>query len=248
MSVWTITGALAAGAATSGWIATACRLRGRTRERDDLAARLEREQCEADRLRFDRVTGQLARGAWEPEAQALLAEGHTVLGFVDLDEFKLLNDRLGHAAGDEVLRVVAQRLRRRLGEAGLVGRVGGDEVAFVAALAALPEMTGELDELVALLTEPVVLADGREVSVGVSLGLAWRADLPSAGVGLLSEAMAAADAAMYDAKAHGGGWRAYDPRVHPVRPARSIVPAPRQRLREHGPTALNSADREVCAP
>jgi len=247
VSIWTITGAVVAGAATSGWIATACRLRGRTRERDVLADRLEQERREADRLRYDRVTGQLARVAWEPEAQALLVGDHTVLGFVDLDEFKLLNDRLGHAVGDEVLRVTADRLRRWLGGTGLVGRVGGDEVAFVAALAGLHEVARQLDELVAALTEPVVLADGREVRVGVSLGLAWRDDLPSMAV-VLSEALAAADAAMYDAKAHGGGWRAYDPRVHPIRPARSIVPAPRQRLREHGPAALNSANREVCAP
>jgi diguanylate cyclase (GGDEF)-like protein len=247
VSIWTMTGALVAVAATSGWIATGHRLRVRTRERDERDAALAHERRENDRLRHDRVTGLLNRAAWEPEAQQLLAEGHTVLGFVDVDEFKLLNDRLGHAAGDEVLRVTAQRLRRWLGAAGLAGRVGGDELAFVAELAVLAEAARELDVLVAVLTEPVVLGDGREVKVGMSLGLAWCDDLPSMAA-VLSEALAAADAAMYDAKADGGGWRAYDPRVHPVRPARSIVPAPRQRLREHGPAALNSANREVCAP
>lgn len=247
MSIWTITGALAAGAATSGWIATAHRLRVRTRERDERDAELERAQRENQRLRHDQVTGLLNRAAWEPKAQELLGGNHTVLGFVDVNEFKLLNDRLGHVAGDEVLRVTAERLRRWLGPAGLPGRIGGDELGFVARLATVGEVARELDTLVAVLTEPVVLADGREVRVGISLGLAWRDDLPSMEV-VLSEALAAADAAMYDAKANGGGWRAYDPRVHPVRPVRSIVPEPRQRLREHGPAALNSADHEVCAP
>jgi diguanylate cyclase (GGDEF)-like protein len=191
------------------------------------------------------VTGLLSRAAWEPRAAALLAGRGNVLGFIDLDEFKPINDRWGHAAGDEVLSVTAARLEEHLGDTGLVGRAGGDELAFVATFGGFPAPERELDRLVERLSAPIPLFNGVMVRVGVSLGLAWRGDLPSGEVVVLSEALAAADTAMYDAKVRGAGWCVYDPDVHVVRPVESIVPGPRRRPREHGPAA--AARCEVLA-
>jgi diguanylate cyclase (GGDEF)-like protein len=231
----------------AGWFATACRLRIRTRERAVLVAALYGEQREVHRLRSDPVTGLLTRAAWEPQAQVLLAGDHNVLGFVDLDEFKPVNDLLGHDAGDDVLCAVATRMREQLGESALVGRVGGDELAFVAALSGFPVPAADLDRLVAAITAPIEVASGRQVSIGVSIGLAWRCDLPSAREAVqLSEAMAAADAAMYDAKRSGAGWCLFDPDVHPARPVDALVPRPRHRLREFGPEVANSEDPVAC--
>jgi diguanylate cyclase (GGDEF)-like protein len=94
--------------------------------------------------------------------------------FVDLDGFKAVNDRLGHAAGDELLQLVARTLRGRLRRADLLARLGGDE--FLVALTGLaPESAAAearrvADELAAAVGAPVDLGD-REVAVGASVGV-----------------------------------------------------------------------------
>ncbi|MEJ7785909.1 MAG: diguanylate cyclase [Solirubrobacteraceae bacterium] len=130
--------------------------------------------------------------------------GHSVaLLYIDLDDFKLVNDGLGHAAGDDLLVLMSDRLRDRLREEDLVAREGGDE--FLVLLADLDEDPEERaravgESLVAALEEPLQMA-GTEFeisgSVGISLFPRDAADV--------EELLAHADAAMYEAKAGGRG-------------------------------------------
>ena len=124
--------------------------------------------------------------------------------FLDLDRFKVINDSLGHAAGDRLLREVAARLLGSTPDGDLLARLGGDEFALVTldhtAAATLAR------RLVEVLEAPFVL-DGREVTVGASIGVALRAPTrwelpdPSDEDALLREA----DTAMYAAKRTGEG-------------------------------------------
>ena len=120
---------------------------------------------------------------------------------IDLDKFKAVNDTLGHAAGDEVLKQVAHRLRNAVRYTDVAARLGGDEFAVL--LARVADQAGA--ERVALriherLCEPLVIG-GREVAIGASLGLILL-DRDSA-----PDALDTADRAMFDAKQGGGGVR-----------------------------------------
>ncbi|WP_086386272.1 sensor domain-containing protein [Caballeronia sordidicola] len=120
--------------------------------------------------------------------------------FLDLDRFKLVNDSLGHAAGDELLRVLTRRLGRVMSLGDTLGRLGGDE--FILLLTepmsanAFADLTGNLLRVVA---EPVLIAE-REVSVTCSLGYCV---YPRDGADVTT-LVKHADAAMYGAKKDGG--------------------------------------------
>ncbi|MBV9871424.1 MAG: EAL domain-containing protein [Frankiaceae bacterium] len=120
--------------------------------------------------------------------------------FIDLDRFKVVNDTLGHAAGDELLKAVAQRLEGCVRTDDHVARLGGDE--FTVFLPSVTDATAALavgEQVVAALAEPVVL-DGRTLHVRCSVGVL----LLSADTASVSEALRDADAAMYAAKKAGG--------------------------------------------
>jgi diguanylate cyclase (GGDEF)-like protein/PAS domain S-box-containing protein len=171
---------------------------------------------ELERLsRHDSLTGLLNRRIFDEALERQLAysrrygEGGAVL-IIDLDRFKQINDELGHAAGDEALlhvaRVLDSNLRRTDTVArdadGLLARLGGDEFAVL-----LPEADEAGAEAVALrlvealaASPPVI--EGKEVPLGLSVGAAvFDAD----GCPPAKELLAAADRAMYVAKAAGGG-------------------------------------------
>jgi len=89
------------------------------------ALELERMRCEAEYLAtHDGLTGLLSRRAWFDLA---LSSRPAALAMFDIDNFKIINDRFGHPAGDEVLREVTRRLRNAVEPAGLLGRLGGEE-------------------------------------------------------------------------------------------------------------------------
>jgi diguanylate cyclase (GGDEF)-like protein len=121
--------------------------------------------------------------------------------FVDLDHFKKVNDTFGHAAGDEVLRVVAQRMEALVRAGDVVCRLGGDEFVVllepVSAESALLELA---QRLISSLSAPIPAA-GRLVSVGASVGVTVSRDDSADGGHLLNEA----DAAAYRAKTSGRG-------------------------------------------
>nr|BFE55958.1 hypothetical protein GCM10020063_004840 [Dactylosporangium thailandense] len=126
--------------------------------------------------------------------------------FVDLDGFKPVNDRLGHNAGDAVLRQVAERLRRAVRSADTVARLGGDELAIlVEQLAAPADVSIAARRVIAAVGRPLepvggVPAEAAELSVSASVGVALSGDAVGA-----DDIPRRADAAMYAAKTSGKG-------------------------------------------
>lgn len=121
--------------------------------------------------------------------------------FVDIDSFKTVNDRWGHAVGDEVLVRCAARMSSVLRPADTVGRLGGDEFAIVCGDVAGPEDLRRVGERVLEVLQQPIEAHGVQVPMRASVGGALCLD-GSADAGAL---LSAADAAMYDAKTAGGG-------------------------------------------
>ena len=140
-------------------------------------------------LLLDRIEVALARSARHGRTVAVL--------FLDLDRFKLINDSRGHAAGDVVLRAVAERLRAAVRPSDTVGRLGGDEFVVVCEDAAVWEATLLGERLIRTLEEPFQV-EGGEVFVTVSVGIAIAEETVSA-----DELLRDADVAMYQAKQRG---------------------------------------------
>jgi diguanylate cyclase (GGDEF)-like protein len=159
------------------------------------AWRLNEEQVLQDRL-----TGLANRTSLEETASRLLGgDGDVSLLVLDLDDFKDLNDTRGHAAGDELLAVVAERLRGCVRGGDLVARLGGDEFAVVVPDdARVARSVGE--RVLAALSTPAELTDGAVVSLRGSLGIATPIDSAER---TLSALLRNADLAMYLAKSQG---------------------------------------------
>jgi diguanylate cyclase len=169
-------------------------LREALRERDRLTTRLH------EMAFHDGLTGLANRTLFHDQLDAALARarrsGHTVaVMLLDLDDFKPVNDRHGHAAGDAVLQAVALRLRACMRESDTVARLGGDEFAVVLDNPAPASLDPLAQRIVAAIAEPCWHA-GEPLTVGVSVGLAINAGGGTDGDQLLRDA----DAAMYAAK------------------------------------------------
>jgi diguanylate cyclase (GGDEF)-like protein/PAS domain S-box-containing protein len=155
----------------------------------------------ANRALFrDRLEHALARASRSKTSLAVL--------FLDLDDFKLVNDSLGHTAGDALLVAVAGRLSESLRSGDTAARFGGDEFAIL-----LEETTGPqeacqaAERIIAALREPLMIED-HEIKVHASIGIA----LSQGGRKDPSDLIQAADVAMYAAKAHGKGrYEVYEP-------------------------------------
>jgi len=164
----------------------------------------EREaRDELERLAYT----DLLTGLWNrTKLERVLAERGTdsaaTLLYLDLDDFKTVNDSLGHTAGDELLRTIAERLRAIVRPTDVVARIGGDEFAI---LVEDEDATPIAERIVATLRDPIAAA-GHELVVGASIGIATSGP---------SEILRHADMAMYDAKNAGGGtFRFFDPAMH----------------------------------
>jgi diguanylate cyclase (GGDEF)-like protein len=120
--------------------------------------------------------------------------------YLDLDNFKGINDTLGHPIGDKLLGTVADRIRGAVGEHDTVARLGGDEFAILQR-SSNPHAAGQLARrLVELMSEPMEI-DGQEINTGVSVGIAFAPNDGEAADHL----MKCADLALYRAKAEGRG-------------------------------------------
>ncbi|WP_372870856.1 putative bifunctional diguanylate cyclase/phosphodiesterase [Shewanella sp.] len=121
------------------------------------------------------------------------------LMFIDLDDFKSVNDSLGHEMGDQLLIEVAQRFSHRIRESDMLARIGGDEFVVIAnAFSGQHDYAVLAEELISLASKPVKL-DDRELYVGASIGIALYPDNGSTVSNLLKQA----DTAMYRAKKQG---------------------------------------------
>lgn len=126
------------------------------------------------------------------------------LVMADLDGFKQINDAHGHTAGDRVLAQIAQRVRAQARSTDIVGRVGGDEFAFLLPHTSLADALSLARRLCDRLgSSPVRMPNGKLAQIAVSCGVA--AFLDCDGISTPSELLEAADAALYEAKRAGGG-------------------------------------------
>jgi diguanylate cyclase len=157
---------------------------------------------------FDPVTELPNRTHFRRSAERVLAglapDAPAALIFIDLDRFKAVNDSLGHASGDGLLAMVANRLRRVVAErsdAPVIGRLAGDEFTILLPAVADRAEAGRIGEaILQAMARPFSLAD-QAVTIGASIGIATR---PGHGR-TLNDLMRAADAAMYHAKQGGRG-------------------------------------------
>jgi diguanylate cyclase (GGDEF)-like protein/PAS domain S-box-containing protein len=158
-------------------------------------------------------------------------KGIVGLLFLDLDRFKQVNDSLGHAAGDALLREVAARLTATVRPTDTVSRLGGDE--FVVLASGLRDST-EAIELAARVQEAVsrpVFLQGRRFDVSTSIGVALATSPGQRPDDLLQ----AADTAMYQAKARGRArWEVYDESLHVHIVARADIERDLRQALEHG--------------
>ncbi|WP_229780807.1 GGDEF domain-containing protein [Deinococcus malanensis] len=168
----------------------------------DVTDRVNTQRELEQRAYTDILTGLANRAQFmrelEQEAVSPESQGHFALGFIDLDGFKAINDRLGHEAGDELLRQVAQRLRGVVRNVDLAARLAGDE--FVLLLRHV-ESDSAL-ELIAQRTlaafEPAFELETSSVTVRASLGLVRHRAGESA-----AQLLSRADQAMYQTKRRG---------------------------------------------
>jgi diguanylate cyclase (GGDEF)-like protein/PAS domain S-box-containing protein len=166
----------------------------------------KRMESELERLAlYDPLTGLPNRALFTDRLEhALECRAHTsatAVYFVDLDRFKRINDSLGHASGDEVLREVARRLQGALRPEDTVARFGGDEFTILCeSVGGVFEAVGVADRLQGSISEPIK-AGGAELRLSASIGFALAEDGELVeGQRLIEDA----DAAMYRAKERGG--------------------------------------------
>jgi diguanylate cyclase (GGDEF)-like protein len=178
---------------------------------DDVTEKRRNEQQIAFMAHHDALTGLPNRVLFQDHMETTVAglgEGQQFAVLcLDLDHFKEVNDTLGHAAGDELLRLVAGRLRHCVRDRDLVARLGGDEFAIV-----LDGLAGDPVPVAALATRllesigsPYVL-QGRNIVIGTSIGIALSdPGMPGA------EFLKRADVALYRAKEERGSFAFYEP-------------------------------------
>jgi diguanylate cyclase (GGDEF)-like protein/PAS domain S-box-containing protein len=142
--------------------------------------------------------------------RAAESSGEASVLFLDLDQFKEVNDSLGHRVGDALLARVAQRLQRLVRAGDLVARYGGDEFIIVAERLSGDQLVPMLDRLVAAMTEPFQIGE-QELYVEASIGIST---YPQDGADA-DTLIRNADAAMYLAKSQGrNGYRFYEPELN----------------------------------
>ena len=157
----------------------------------------------------DPLTGLANRGYFMTCLRNALAKADAELRsigvvFFDLDNFKVVNDSLGHEWGDQVLRVVASRIRAGLRNEDVAARLGGDEFTLLIDDAtSLDHVIRQVERLIASLRDPIQL-EGRDRFVGVSAGIAISNPKHDSADDLLRKA----DLAMYQAKTNGKGYYA----------------------------------------
>ncbi len=174
---------------------------------EDITARRMAEEQLRKLAHYDQLTGLPNRVSLQQELGRQLAEAagahSTSIALFDLDDFKDINDTLGHSTGDGVLIEVGRRLiavADEHSEIGLVSRLGGDEFVVIIPNCGDPRLIGELvDLMLKRLTEPFIIND-QLVLLGASAGIAIA---PQDG-GSVDQLIANADLALYQAKSDGG--------------------------------------------
>jgi len=169
-----------------------------------LAHELKREKARAEELaRVDFLTNLANRRAFyeegERELQSLQGSNRpAAVVMLDIDHFKSVNDRYGHAAGDSVIRAVAELIRANLRASDIAGRLGGEEFALLLPDTAAATVLVAAERLRAATEALLVEQDGVRINFTLSIGVAVLADDAT-----LDQWVARADAALYRAKQAG---------------------------------------------
>ena len=155
------------------------------------------------RLFHDRVEHALVRATRSGKLAAVM--------FLDLDRFKTINDTLGHEAGDQLLRTVAERLRQCVREEDTVARLGGDEFTIVLEEIPDPDLGAVVAQKILQALEPSLMLGGQEVYISASIGISvYPMDSDT-----LENLLKNADTAMYRAKESGrNNYKFYSPEMN----------------------------------
>jgi diguanylate cyclase (GGDEF)-like protein len=176
--------------AGGGWLAT----------HEDVTERARAEERIAHLAHFDTLTDLPNRVSFHEYVERRLSnEDRFAILYIDVDEFKSINDSLGHHAGDELLKCIASRLGECVGPNDLVARLGGDEFAVVkTAVTEASDLILVVQNIQSAIRRPVNCC-GQEVTTDASIGIAVAPDNGSS----LDQLLKNADLAMYDAKSGG---------------------------------------------
>lgn len=172
----------------------------------DVSAKIQNARQQQYLANHDSLTGLYNRAAFHSRLERALVQarhtaGSVALLFIDLDGFKRVNDMEGHRAGDEVLRIVAQRLATTVRVEDTIARLGGDEFLVMLEREVTREVTDAIGQRIIGALQESIWVDGRELQVGASIGVAVHPPLE----GEIDALMNRADQAMYAAKRAGKG-------------------------------------------
>lgn len=172
----------------------------------DVTRVIQAQQELSYRATHDELTGLCNRMVFVDTLQHSLARSrrmqtNTAVLFIDIDRFKLVNDTLGHASGDEVLTEIAKRLEGATRTMDRVGRIAGDEfIVMCTDVTGIEPVAKRAAELERLIAEPIRLSNGRQPTLHASIGIAFAAN----GDGDAEELLRDAHVAMRRAKELGG--------------------------------------------
>jgi diguanylate cyclase (GGDEF)-like protein len=173
-----------------GWVATL----------EDITERTLANERIAHMAHYDALTDLPNRALFREQLERELKRGESLaVLYIDIDEFKSVNDSLGHPVGDELLRAVGSRLRQCVRETDLVARLGGDEFAIVQTSLGDPTDVTDLVERIYLAIREPYDCLGHQVTTDASIGIA----LAPRDASDLDKILRCADLAMYEAKADG---------------------------------------------
>lgn len=169
----------------------------------ELEKRLGQLDAQVARAEHDSLTEVLNRRGFFERAEKLIVMARDlqmacVIGFVDMDELKLINDTHSHQTGDRALNAVAKALSAMVQSHGIIGRCGGDEFAFALAVPPSVRIETIAADLEQALSQILIEIPGGQIPVTASAGVVWLG-VPAASCNL-DNALRAADTQMYQAK------------------------------------------------
>ena len=185
---------------------------------------------------YDSLTDLCNRVMFQDKLRRTLDEGKPfALLSLDLDGFKSVNDSLGHAGGDTLLRAAAKRIENCVREGDVVGRLGGDEFAVLQAGGDFAGATELANRIISRVSE-IYNVDGCMAGIGVSIGIM----IPTRERESSTELLKGADLALYRAKAEGRGtWRIFNSEMDARAEARRMLQSDLRQALENGEFALH---------